>query len=237
MSIPVLVMVSDKHLYALKPFIMQFQRYWGNLAPTDVTIAGYSHPGYTLPENFRFISLGQFRDYPANRYSDSLILALNQLKSEHFVLMLEDFWLIRPVNYPIIDYLFRFMLVNPDILRLDLTTDRAYAQNVREVGTFGYIDLIETPPSSPYQMSFQAGIFNRKLLLSLLEPGLTPWQIEIEGTGKLAKLPYRVLGTRQAPIRYFIAIQGGVLNWQDTPWQVPPSLLSTPDRTEIEAIL
>lgn len=246
MQIPVLCMVSDIHLFALKPFALQFQKYWGGYVKTQVIVAGYSRPGFELPTNFKFVSLGDFRDYPASRYSDSLILALTYIQESHFILMLEDFWLTRPVNYLAIGQLANLCKTPgfADVLRLDLTADRMYAGHpVQELGSYGFVDLIATPAPSPYRMSFQAGIFNKKLLLDLLIPGETPWEIELHGTKRLAQAPVRVIGTRQPPIRYFIGIQAGKVNWQDgnnpstPPWQVPVTLLSPEDKREIQALM
>lgn len=240
MQIPVLVMVSDKHLYALQPFLRQFNQYWGDFIYTQVIIAGYTAPRFVLPANCIFYSLGDFQDYPVEKYSDSLIKALGLIKTSHVILMLEDYWLTRPVNYLVIQQLIG-LAMRPefaDVIRLDLTSDRMYAgKPVQELGSFGFVDLIATPYPSQYRMSFQAGIFNKKLLLDLLIPGETPWEIEINGSQRLAHAQVRVLGTRQPPIRYFIAIQNGKLNWQDTPWQVPESKLNPADKKAIQHML
>lgn len=238
MRIPVLVMVSDKNLWALRPFVIQFQKYWGDYVKTEVHLAGYTAPDYPLPAGWQFHRIGAWADYPVNRYSDSLLKAMDMTPGEHMILMLEDYWLIRPVNFQAVEFLSRYMQYMGDVIRMDLTSDRMYAGSpVQEIGGYGYLDLINTPAPSQYRLSFQAGIYNKARLKEVLIPGETPWEIEIKGNERLAKLPYRVLGTRQPPLRYFIAVEKGHLNWQDTPWQVPPSRLNPEDRAEIENIL
>lgn len=239
MRFPVLVMVSDKNLWALKPFIHLFKKYWGDYVKTDVYLVGYTAPPYALPAGWKFFSLGRFEDYPAHRYSDSLLLAMQVIPQTHFILMLEDYWLIRPVNYQAVEMLSRYADYMGDVIRVDLTADRMYNRGpVEEIGGYGYLDLISTPAPSDYRLSFQASLYNKALLEQVLLPDETPWQIEIEGTARLASLPYRVVGTRQPPIRYFIAVEKGRLNWQDQkPWQVPVSRLSRNDRGEVETIL
>lgn len=238
MRFPVLVMVSDLNLWALKPFLYQFDNHWARFCKVDVHIAGYTPPAYELPPGFKFHSLGKFEDYPVNRYSDSLLEAMELIPGDHFILMLEDYWLTRPVNYMAIEFLARYMSYMPDVIRMDLTSDRMYAGNpMLEAGSYGYLDLINTPAPSPYRISFQASIYNKRLLAQILKPGESPWEIEILGTGRLAKTPYRVLGTRQPPIRYFIAVEKGRLNWQDTPWQMPVTKLIPEDREAIEMMI
>lgn len=238
--IPVLCMVSDKHLWALRPFIVQFQKYWGSYNQQPVIVAGYTAPDYALPPNFRFISLGKFEDYPANKYSDSLIKALQALNSSHVILMLEDFWLTRPVHYELVTQLSTLCKAPlfSDVIRLDLTSDRMYARPMQEIGSFGYVDLFVTPAPSQYRVSFQASIYNTALLLQLLIPGESPWDIEMQGTSRLDSMNVRVLGTRQPPLRYFIACQRGQLNWQEEKtWQAPASLLTPEDKNIIRALL
>jgi hypothetical protein len=55
-------------------------------------------------------------------------------------------------------------------------------------------------------MSTQAGIWNRELMLSLLEPGKNAWEVEMHTQPPSSM---RVLGTRQFPVRYANAINKG----------------------------
>ena len=92
-------------------------------------------------------------------------------------------------------------------MRIDLTTDRLYAGGMRDVGYVAHYDIIEAP-GSQYQMSLQAGIWNRKLLIEVLEAlpkdKHSAWDVELEGTTIVNNnnMKYRVFGTRQYPVRY-----------------------------------
>jgi hypothetical protein len=55
-------------------------------------------------------------------------------------------------------------------------------------------------------MSLQAAIWNRNLLLSVLQPSKTAWEVEIY-TSPPEEM--HVLGTRQCPVRYANAILKG----------------------------
>jgi hypothetical protein len=62
-------------------------------------------------------------------------------------------------------------------------------------------------------MSLQAAIWNRRNLLSLLRPGLNPWEVETQ-TDMTAQ-PFRVLGTRQNPVSYAnLMLKGDIMSYE-----------------------
>ena len=142
--------------------------------------------------------------------------------------MLEDYWITRKVDNTGIDTLADYQRNHTDILRVDLTDDRQYAGDRFDIGAWGHYDMLETPSDSPYQVSLQAGIWNRRLLLKLIRPELSPWEVELYLSPALHERvtlknvnDMRVVGTRQRPIRYINAFKGGdsseVLNLEGIP--------------------
>jgi hypothetical protein len=226
----ILVTVSDKTLWALDPFAWQFNKHWS--PESQVLAAGFASPSHDLPDNFSFISLGRQEEFPAARWSDALSLALQHVRSNFVVLLLEDYWLTREVDLEAVDMLLGYMQDNPDVLRMDLTTDRLYANGIRDIGPLGRLDLIEGSSSSEYQISLQAGIWNVELLRRILKPGMSPWEFEVNGSDQIKDLPFRIVGTRQAPVRYLIAIKRGEFSL-DGSWQYPPKHLEEKDIQEL----
>ncbi len=160
-------------------------------------------PDYELPPNFIIKSMNGGKPLPKENWSDGLIVMLQNIPDDVFVLMLEDYWLIRKVDNSGVDTLADYMRIHKDILRVDLTDDRQYAGDRVDIGAWGHYDLIETPGDSPYQMSLQAGIWNRDLLMSLLRSGLNPHEVELHLSPTLNERgDMRVLGTRQRLVRY-----------------------------------
>lgn len=211
MQLRVFIITCDKYLWALKGFIYQFQKYWSSLQP--VVVAGYSKPDFGLPDNFTFHSINPV-EYPKERWSTGLIEFLKSVNDEHFVLLLEDYWLCRGVNHQSIDTLHELCRLQPKILRLDLTDDRQYSGDMRDfdhMPYYGYNDIVWTPPESPYQMSLQAAIWNRRLMLEVLKVNESAWQVEIAGTATnlRGREDLWVLGTRQRPVRYANVFRGG----------------------------
>lgn len=177
-----LVSASKKYEWCIKPFNYLFEKYCPN----------------------RKIEL-VFSTAPKDQWVDDFLKFLYQYEPSHFVLFLEDFWPCRKVDAEGIDLLCDFMQSRPDILRIDLTTDRLYAGGVRDVETYDRFDLVEAPKSQ-YQMSLQTGIWNKKLLIEVLEQlpqsHRSIWNVELDGTSIVNGSQMRVLGTRQNLVRY-----------------------------------
>jgi hypothetical protein len=209
----VVVLTCDRYLWAMRPFAYLFNTYWSSLQ--EVVVGCHTPPPFDLPDNYVIHSLGQDRGQDV--WSDGLIGLLTAIPDDLIVLVLEDYWLCRTADTEGIRSLGDWMSAHSEVLRMDLTTDRLYnGQMVDSSTPWGHYDLIETPFESPYQMSFQAGIWRRDLLLSLLHPGKSPWEVEMYTQ---PPQEMRVLGTRQWPLRYLNALKGGneeeVLNLEE----------------------
>jgi len=204
----VVVLTSDKYLPAVRPFAYLFGKYWGSDVP--VTVAGYSRPNFDLPANFDFISLGRQEDYPFNKWSDALIKLLGSMIDEAFVLMLEDYWITRPVNRDAVQILFDYAVQFGYVLKIDICADRLYAFGTDlDYSHVAYLDLIKSMPGSPYHMSLYPGIWRRDNLLRCLVPGESPHELELVGTTRVSHLQDMiVLGTRQWPLKITLGLRG-----------------------------
>ena len=205
----ILCLTSDNYLWAVRPFAYLMNVYWSTQQP--VIVGGFKRPQFSLPPNFRFVQLAQ-ENYPVDRWSDSLIKLVKVIPDRYIIFMLEDYWLCRTVDVRGVDACHKYMMERPEVLRFDLTDDRQYAGGKMDIDKWGSYDIIETPHGTPYQMSTQAGIWNRMKLLELLKPGKSGWETEIH-TQPPADM--RVLGTRQCPVRYANAMLKGRLLKQE----------------------
>ncbi len=204
----VTVYTNDKNLWLLNGFQYLFKKYWSS--SQLVRVMGYASPKKaTLSENFSFISINP-QNFPASKWSTGLLQSLAQfLKDgeEFMIFMLEDYWLREPVDHEILQSLMEYIYDQPrNILRIDLTADRCQYKRflTQHDKTKDGCQLFRTAASAPYQMSFQAGIWNIKLLQEVLHPGEDPWISEIEGSKRLAMAgdKYIVLGTKSHPVKY-----------------------------------
>lgn len=215
----VFVFTSDKTIWALQAFAHQWHKYVG--AQWPVLVCGFTPPAFSLPDYYKFHSIGDFGDYPVNRWSDAAMRLLSAVDDEIFLYTMDDFWLARQADVEAIEMLAQYMRRdNPRVARLDLTTDRLYAGNLEEMGALGRLDLITNTYPVPYALSFQNGLWRRTELLKHLVPNENPWEGEINGTRRMEESGALVVGTRQAPMRYLIAVQQGKLAF-DGGYQVP----------------
>jgi len=204
----VLVLTSDHYLHALQPFSFLFNKFWS--PEQEVVVGGFKQPEFMLPPNFTFVSLGDMKDYPIDKWSDAFIKFLNIVPDEVFVFMLEDYWLTRPVDVEAVKILYDYMEQFKYVLKIDLCADRLYAMNMQSYGWVGRLDLVKSDRGSPYHMSLMTGLWRKKLLLKHVIPGESPWDIEIRGTRRLSlDGDDIVLGSRQWPVRHLLAYRGG----------------------------
>lgn len=206
----VVVMTCDKYLWAVRCFAHLFNRYWSSDWP--VVVGGFTAPDFPLPANFSFHSIGRMEDYPVQKWSDAAIKLLSEMGDDsHVVLMLEDYWLCRPVDVRAVETLSEYAASQENVLRVDLTADRFHLNKsaMRHAATLNGLPIYQSPPS-PYQMSVMAGTWNRKRLLDVLLPGLNPWEVEVALTDRVNKMPaLRVMASDGWPVKYVLAFRGG----------------------------
>ena len=203
----IVVSVSDKYLPALRPFAWLMNKYWH--PNPQVVVAGFTPPDFDLPGNFEFRSIGEFSDYPIDKWTNALTKFLTDFEDEVFILMLEDYWLTRPVDTGAVQILIDYMHQFEYVIKMDLCSDRLYAYGVdMDYGHAGRIDLIKSMPGSPYHMSLYTGAWRKSHLLRHLSPGWTPWDVEIIGTTRLSHdQDVIVLGSKQQPIKHTLAFR------------------------------
>lgn len=221
--IQVIVMTSDNQQDKVLPaFWHQWEKYFNGIYHIRMT-CGFTEQ---VDLNSHFYSIGNYSDYPANKWSDALIKVLDNVADEVFILMLDDYWLSRPVDIMAIQMIYDYMRQFKNVLKFDLTDERLYSDTPPGDGynrfywgyntynTLGYLDLIKSNPNGLYHLSLWGGMWRRDLLKQLLVPGERAQEIEMYGGNRLLKhSEWLVLGTRQAPMRHANVIQRG--EWSD----------------------
>lgn len=208
-------------LYLLK-------KYWPQM-PRPL-IGGYTKPGFSLDADWYHI--GRFIDYPVEKWSDGLIEFLNHVEDDIVLFMMDDYWLNAPVNHDKIMALADYLQTHNNIARVDVTHDRLKANWTDLSTVMGIDDLIVSEPGSQYYFSYQAALWRKSMLLECLVSGETPWESELRGSYRLNDRGYYVIGSKQYPMRYTIAVQHGRFT-PDGGYQVPPSPLDDSDRVHI----
>lgn len=225
------IFTSDTHNWLLQGFFHQWCKYVMGHS-FEIEVAGFTRPAF-LKDKWQFHSIGKFEDYPVERWSDAVISYLQGLQDELFLLMLEDYWLMRPVNEMALYSAHGYMMEHKDVVRFDVAADRMFARNARYLETWGSLDVCEA--KGQYSLSYQASIFRKSLLLELLQAGESPWQSELNGSQRLNQLPYKVVGSYQWPVMYMIVMNKGKLDLQGD-WMYPSRRLTQADLRELSIL-
>lgn len=224
-------MTSDRHNYLLDGFVHQYEKYGCNY-PVYV----YGFTPYSLPVGYTFTSLGNFYDYPASKWSNALIKVLDLVGDDYIMLMLEDYWLASTVFPSDLAEVVKFMSKNPDIIRFDLTQDRLKCGDVVDTGLDICGGSLLLSGKTQYTFSLQCGMWNTKLLRSVLVENESPWQVELEGTGRINASNYLVYGSSLTLVDYQIACINGKLQLHPTDPIYPEKRLRTEDLVELDAM-
>lgn len=169
--------------------------------------------------NHRFVTLGDFADYPNYKWSDAFILALKILSDadiKSFWFMLDDYWIVRGVDARgVIDLYEYHKTLTDDVIKIDLAYDRLYADSgyydlgQNTLTSVGHMDVIQARPECQYYMSLWGGLFSTSAMLKFLQPGWTAQEVELSGTSLLRQMHHLVLGTRQGPVIHTNVCHGG----------------------------
>jgi len=167
-SCAVLVVSCDRYRDLWEPFFALFWRYW-----PDCPFPVFLGSNFATHSDARVKSLTAGED---QSWSRNLRYFLDAIDSEYVLLLLEDFFLNRPVvTRTIIEHLNALHALRGTMLRL-------YPHprpNIR-LREFGSIGLIHN--AAPYRVSTQPAVWNRKELLGLLRDSESAWEFEVQGT-------------------------------------------------------
>lgn len=216
-----IIMTSDNAHHCLLPFVYLLNKYF-YCPDLNIVVCGFAMPSM-LPEmnfygNFQFHSMGDFENYPANKWSDAFLKVLDEVAQEQFILMLEDYWITRAVDIRAIRMLFDYAKQFRNVLKIDLAFDRLFMDSgsrfLYGYNTYdhvNYLDLVKSPRGSQYQMSLWGGIWNRDIMQRFIIPGERAQEIEMRGTARVNEAgdEVLVLGTRQGPLLHGNIYQSG----------------------------
>lgn len=207
----VLIPTCDHYLAVLRPLAHLYNKYW--LPNPEVIIGGFKEPDFDLPPNFTFISLGDMKDYPLDKWSDQLIKLVESVEDETFILSMDDMLPVGPVDAEAVQILFDYMVQFQYVARMDLTSDRQFAWGSEDYGVVSRLHLVKSHPDSQYTVSMMPCAWNRRHFFNIMESGKNPWQVELQLSPKMGKVMKDygtlVLGTKDLPVKVTLAMRGG----------------------------
>lgn len=200
----VVVLTSNHYVHCIPPFAHLFNKFWG--ADQAVKVVRYDVRPPKVSGNFTNIAIGIQDKYS---WSEGLIKYLTYHNNQLVLLMLEDYFLDKPVDKKVIEGLWELMQHDPGVAKIDLSNDRL------KVGHTDFDDwLIKSDDDALFQTSLQAAIWRKDFLLQFLKPIESAWQFEKRGTKRIIKARQDgdfdglILGCKEPLLSYINAIGG-----------------------------
>jgi hypothetical protein len=193
--------VSNNYLHVLRPACFLFNEFWG--PQKKVKIVGFDKPDFTLPDNFEFISLGNQRGL--RYWTEDIIQICELVENDHFIFVVENDFLIRPVNFEIL-YTFE-KLLDDSVARVDLTTSSAVHSMGSIIKSYKDFDIFELPQHASWRLALgHYSIWHKEYLLSYLGifPHTTPWEFEAKACQKAKHDGAKILASSRDYTAYFI---------------------------------
>jgi len=189
LNVPFYVSTNNKHLECLEVFIHTFNYY---IPEQELRILGYDKPSYKLPDNCKFISMGEQGD--VSEWSTDLRKYFLTSNDEYFIYGTEDTFFYEAPKIDYINYLLERMKDN-FVGRIQLTDGEEEREETLETSKCYNVELIENITGKPwgdfklfeliaseYVINTQFSLWNKEYFLKYMIDGMTPWQFEIDGS-------------------------------------------------------
>ena len=110
-------------------------------------------------------------------WSQNLLRTLKGISEDYILLLLDDFWLNKPTNEMSLESCLKIIQENEDVGYICLNTNQP-GPNI----SCEFSNLLERGTQANYRINLQAGLWNKKYLLSILRRHENPWMFEWQGT-------------------------------------------------------
>ncbi len=194
--IHVIVNTCDQYAPVIPKWLTFWYRYW--TLPHRIVIVGVSHYSLKAPIDLRDAPVSAFYVEKDNGWAYNLLVYLEKRKLMYgespFLMLMDDHIIFE---------------VDNDLIRT--------AQDIIERPDVGCVRLVPWPgPTLPYNapgfgeidkrqeyaISLQASFWKPQTLIDLLDPGWSPWQIELLGSKRAAGYDKRFIGCQSCAINY-----------------------------------
>ena len=170
-SIAVVVASCDKYSDLWKPYFHQFFTHWN-----DCPFPVYLIANHLSFDHQKVITLKSGDDLD---WSSSLIAAIGQISYDYLLVLIDDAFFFEKVPTNELNKCIEFAVRNSvDFLRLRKDPVPPYSS----CSTFLLI-----PPSESYRVQLSATIWKKDCLLSIIKPGESAWEFEVNGSIRSAR--------------------------------------------------
>jgi hypothetical protein len=196
----VVVFTSDKYIELLKGFSLCFNRHWSE--EQEVLILGFKSPEFDLPDNFKFVSVGNQDDFEPYAFCKPFRPIIETLEEE-IVMFLEDCFLIRKVDLNVLGRA-ESLITKGHVQRVDMFWG-CRSQYEAAVTYTGDDDFLEYPQDMAWRVTMSPGIVHKERLLKHFNDDYNIWQAE-KIPQKYARNDGAVLLCGKAPIAPWVNV-------------------------------
>lgn len=176
----------------IKPFYQLFNKFWGT--DQNVVILGYRQPPFPLPDNFKFVSLGEEQKNVSD-WSTDLRKFFETVDDEFFIYTVEDSFLLHPIDHVIMNSLSQYMKL-PNIGRIALNSFSANKTNeFSQLEDKDYFKIAQQLQTGRFKMSALWSIWSKEYMLKYLQPNRNPWDAEVIGSEESKNDGFEVIAT------------------------------------------
>ena len=171
-ELSILVCTCDKYHDALPPLFQQLNKYWPEFSEYEVYLntesKRFDYPGLAI----RNLFLPAAR-LPNTTWSERLLLALRQIKSEYVLIDLDDYYLESPVDHGVFLKCCDFLETHPNAAAVCVWCSAGPFARVADAPF-----LLKRSRRSKYLVNLQMTIWRKSVLESLIRTYETPWDFD-----------------------------------------------------------
>ena len=173
----VYVWTSNQLMHCLPAWAFLFNKFWPWFQ--DVTVLGYNTPDFELPDNFKYVSLGEQRG--PQYWSDDIKEFLLKEDVDLFYLTTEDGFIIKPVDESLVNLAISLAITNPGnkFSKFCLTAD-VQRRPHEVIHQFNGFKLLKAAQGSEYRQSLGHSIWRKDSFINKLKPNQSPWDFELD---------------------------------------------------------
>ena len=174
----ILVNSCDKYAEAWYPFFTLLKKYWPDCPyPMYLNTETYSYTQHPVTVLNSTESL----------WGNRLYQALIQIDCEYVIVLLEDFFIRKPVDAEEIANCIERMRSNSDISVFYFSRITGYKSESTEYSKYYQMNPEEQPKPGRYMINCQAAIWRKSVLMEAVKNIPSPWELEENAFAKLSE--------------------------------------------------
>lgn len=199
-DVTILVSSCDRYSFLWKPFFESLFKQWPSLQTSNrampilliANTKSYDHP------RIKTIQITN-----ETSWSDNMLTALQQVKTKYVLVLLDDYWLSKPVEEKRLMQLLKILQNGNTAFIQTSFNDLNFHNGVAHENIPG---VVYRKKFGHYKVSLQGGLWDKESLVYLIRPGESPWDFEIAGSIRSHGYPKAFLSlTHDEPIHYLNA--------------------------------